>query len=187
MSALHIGAVRAAMAPTPMAPITVAALIIVVSVRAKILLRLTAGDERRQTFNVAAFVAGRLIRRLNIIWLLVLRLRLRNRLLMVLLMLRLMVVLLVRLVVLLMLRATLVTGLLLPAIGLRLARWIGRLGIAWRIGLLAIAKIRMALHRLQRVVGIVEGVVGIVVAYFAFRTIIGILLAELLLCGGDQA
>ena len=96
--------------------------------------------------------------------------------------------LLVRLMVLvlLMLRAPLVIRLLLAAMGLQLAWRIWLLGVAWRIWLLVVAEVLLARHRLRRIVTVVEGVfAGVVIAHFTFRTIIGVLLAELFLRGGD--
>ena len=97
--------------------------------------------------------------------------------------------LMLRLLVVLMLRPVLLVRLLIaPAVVLRIARWIGRLGVAWRVGRL-IAEVRLALHRLiHSVIAVVEIIVAVVGLHLAtLGTIIGVLLAELFLRSSNQA
>ena len=172
---MHVLAMMAAMAPPPAMHLIAIAALIVIAVRVAALLRLSAaGDEGRQSFTVIAFHAGGLIR-----WLML-------RLVVLMMLLRLM--LLARLMLLVMRTLLLVRLLFSASEGrLRFACRVG-LGVARRIRRL-IAEVRLALHRLAgSLVGIVESFVAVVgLSLAAFRTVIGILLTELLLGRRDQA
>ncbi len=110
------------------------------------------------------------------------------RLMLWLLMLRLVILLRLMLIMLMLRPALLVRLLIAPAVGLRIARRVGRLGVARRIRR-RIAEVRLALlHWLvHAVVAIVEIVVAVVGQRFpTLGTIIGVLLAELFLRRGNQ-
>jgi hypothetical protein len=180
IAALHVRPMVATVTPAPAVHlIAIAALIVVAAVRPIVLRRLpTAGDERRQALAVTAVcysggLNGRLVVLLRLmLWLLMLRLLLVG----------------------LMLRPVLLVRLLIaPAVRLRIARRVGRLGVARRVWR-QIAEVRLALHwlTLHRLIRAVVAVIEIIVAVVglrlaALRAIIRVLLAELFLRRGDQA